>query len=42
MATDIYTFEFNPTQLSHKEEELGLIYSDNDTACELMKNIAKP
>ena len=41
MATDIYTFEFNPTQLSHKEEALGLIYSDNDTACELMKKEEK-
>ena len=41
MATDIYTFEFNPTQLSHKEEELGLIYSDNDTATELMKKEEK-
>tara|TARA_A100001388_G_scaffold214136_1_gene164580 strand:+ start:149 stop:508 length:360 start_codon:yes stop_codon:yes gene_type:complete len=41
MNSDIYTLDFNPTILSHKEEQLGLEYSDNDTATELMKKEEK-
>ena len=41
MAADIYSLDFDPSKLSHKEEELGLTYSDNDTAIELMKKEEK-
>ena len=35
--TDIYSLNFDPNVLSHKEEELGLEFADNDTAIDLMK-----
>ena len=41
MATDIYSLDFNPSILSTKEDELGLEFSDNDTAVELMKKEEK-
>ena len=41
MATDIYSLDFNPNILSSKQEELGLEFSDNDTAGELMKKEEK-
>ena len=41
MATDIYSMDFDPNKLSHQEEELGLLYADNDTAIELMKKEEK-
>ena len=41
MVTDIYSLDFDPSKLSHKEEELGLFYADNDTAVELMKKEEK-
>ena len=41
MVTDIYSLDFDPSKLSHKEEELGLLYADNDTAVELMKKEEK-
>ena len=37
METNIYSLDFNPNILSTKQEELGLVFSDNDTAVELMK-----
>lgn len=39
--TDIYSIEFDPHKLSHQQEKLGLEYSDNDTAYELMKKEEK-
>ena len=41
MASDIYSLDFNPNILSTKQEELGLEFSDNDTAVELMKKVEK-
>ena len=41
MANDIYSLEFDPNKLSNKQEELGLKYSDEDTALELMKKEEK-
>lgn len=41
MASDIYSLDFNPNILSSKQEELGLEFSDNDTAVELMKKEEK-
>ena len=41
MASDIYSLDFNPNILSTKQEELGLEFSDNDTAVELMKKEEK-
>ena len=41
MASDIYSLDFNPNILSSKQEELGLEFSDNDTAVELMKKEQK-
>ena len=39
--TDIYGLQFDPNRLSHKQEQLGLEYSDNDTALEIMKKEEK-
>ena len=39
--TDIYSLNFDPNVLSHKEEELGLEFVDNDTAIDLMKKEEK-
>ena len=39
--TDIYFIEFDPNKLSHQQEKLGLEYSDNDTAYELIKKEEK-
>ena len=36
-----YEMQFDPNQLSNKEEELGIYYSDNDTALDLMKKQEK-
>ena len=33
--TDIYNLQFDPIKLSHQQEQLGLEYSDNDTALEI-------
>ena len=41
MVSDIYSLDFNPNILSTKQEELGLVFSDNDTAVELMKKEEK-
>ena len=41
IASDIYSLDFNPNILSSKQEELGLEFSDNDTAVELMKKEEK-
>jgi len=41
METNIYSLDFNPNILSTKQEELGLVFSDNDTAVELMKKEEK-
>ena len=41
MTSDIYSLDFNPNILSTKQEELGLVFSDNDTAVELMKKEEK-
>ena len=41
MATDIYSLDFNPNELSTTQEEVGLKYSDEDTAVELMKKEEK-
>ena len=41
MPSDIYSLDFNPNILSTKQEELGLEFSDNDTAVELMKKEEK-
>ena len=39
--SDIYSLNFDPNLLSHKEEELGLEFADNDTAIDLMKKEEK-
>ena len=39
--TDIYSLQFDPHKLSHQQEKLGLEYSDNDTALEIMKKEEK-
>ena len=39
--TDIYGLQFDPNKLSHKQEQLGLTFSDFDTALELMKKEEK-
>ena len=39
--TDIYSLQFDPHKLSHKQEKLGLEFSDNDCALELMKKEEK-
>lgn len=36
-----YEMQFDPNLLSNKEEELGIYYSDNDTALDLMKKQEK-
>ena len=41
MASDIYSLDFNPNELSTKQEELGLKFADDDTAAELMKKEEK-
>ena len=41
MATDIYSLDFNPNELSTKQEQIGLDFADNDTASELMKKEEK-
>ena len=33
--SDIYTIDFEPSKLSHRQEELGLEFADLDTAVEL-------
>ena len=38
---DIYSLQFEPEKLSHKQEELGLEFADLDTAVELMKKEEK-
>ena len=38
---DIYSLQFEPLQLSHQQEELGLEFADLDTAVELMKKEEK-
>ena len=35
--TDIFSLQFDPNKWSHQQEKLGLEYSDNDTALEIMK-----
>ena len=39
--SDIYTIDFEPSKLSHRQEELGLEFADLDTAVELMKKEEK-
>ena len=39
--SDIYTIEFEPAKLSHRQDELGLQFADLDTAVELMKKEEK-
>ena len=39
--TDIYSLQFDPHKVSHKQEELGMIFADLDTAVELMKKEEK-
>ena len=39
--TDIYSIQFDPSKISHQQEELGMIFADLDTACELMKKEEK-
>ncbi len=39
--TDIYAIQFDPNVLSHQQEKLGLEYSDNDTALEIIKKEEK-
>ena len=41
MATNIYSLDFNPNELSTTQEEVGLKYADEDTAVELMKKEEK-
>ena len=41
MATDIYSLDFNPNELSTTQEEVGFEYADNDTDTELMKKEEK-
>ena len=38
---DIYSLQFDPHKISHQQEELGMIFADLDTACELMKKEEK-
>ena len=39
--SDIYTIDFDPAKLSHRQDELGLEFADLDTAVELMKKEEK-
>ena len=39
--SDIYTIDFEPAKLSHRQDELGLEFADLDTAVELMKKEEK-
>ena len=39
--SDIYTIDFEPSKLSHRQDELGLEFADLDTAVELMKKEEK-
>ena len=39
--SDIYSIQFDPHKISHKQEELGMIFADLDTAVELMKKEEK-
>ena len=39
--SDIYSLQFDPHKISHQQEELGMIFADLDTACELMKKEEK-
>ena len=39
--TDIYSLQFDPHTISHKQEELGMLFADLDTAVELMKKEEK-
>ena len=39
--SDIYSIHFDPSKLSHQQEELGLEFADLDTAVELMKKEEK-
>ena len=41
MTSDIYSLDFNPNELSTKQEQIGLDFADNDTAAELMKKEEK-
>ena len=41
MQTNIYSLDFNPNELSTKQELLGFEYADNDTDTELMKKEEK-
>ncbi len=41
METNIYSLDFNPNELSTKQELLGFEYADNDTDTELMKKEEK-
>jgi len=38
---DIYTIDFDPAKLSYKQEKLGMIFANLDTAVELMKKEEK-
>ena len=35
--SDIYSLDFEPNKIAHQQEELGLIFADEDTAVQLMK-----
>ena len=37
MATDIYSLDFEPNKIAHQQEELGMVFADEDTAVQLMK-----
>ena len=39
--SDIYTIDFEPSKLSHRQDELGLEFADLDTVVELMKKEEK-
>ena len=39
--TDTYSLQFDPNKLSYQQEKLGLEFSDNDCALELMKKEEK-
>ena len=39
--SDIYSLQFDTQKISHQQEELGMIFADLDTACELMKKEEK-
>ena len=41
METNIYSLDFNPNELSTRQEQIGLDFADNDTAAELMKKEEK-